>query len=104
MGELAWSILAVLIVASAVAAWTLSGAIQRQWRQERGDEGLPLLTREHGVSRIWLRRHGHRLHWRKSLNSRRYSADQDTDAEPPVISGVDKPVAVTIFAGPDGRL
>ena len=44
MGELAWSILAVLIVASAVAGWAVSGAIQRQWRQERGDGGLPLLS------------------------------------------------------------
>jgi len=44
MGELAWSILAVLIVSSAVAGWAVSGAIQRQWRQEPGDEGLPLLS------------------------------------------------------------
>ena len=42
MGEFAWSILAVLIVASAVAGWAVSGAIQRRWRQERSDAGLPL--------------------------------------------------------------
>jgi hypothetical protein len=44
MGELAWSILAVLIVASALAGWAASGAIQRRWRQEQGDQGLPLIS------------------------------------------------------------
>jgi hypothetical protein len=41
MGELAWSVLAVLIVSSAVAGWAGSRAVQRQWRQERGAENLP---------------------------------------------------------------
>jgi hypothetical protein len=44
MGELAWSILAVLVVASALAGWAMSGAIQRQWRQERTDERPALMS------------------------------------------------------------
>jgi hypothetical protein len=37
MGWMAWSIWAVLAIISAVAGWTGSGAIQRQWRQQQGD-------------------------------------------------------------------
>lgn len=34
MGAFAWSLLAVLVVVSALGGWTASGAIQRRWRQE----------------------------------------------------------------------
>jgi hypothetical protein len=85
MGELAWSILAVLVVASAVAGWAASGAIQRQWRQERSDEGLPLIS-----PRAWgepdlappslspealAEIAGLEALWRRSANRRRASSD-----------------------------
>ena len=39
MGEIAWSIWAVLVLISAVVGWVSSGVIQRQWRQEFGWDG-----------------------------------------------------------------
>lgn len=41
MGEIAWTIWAVLVVVSAVVGWVGSNAVQRQWRQESGDQGTP---------------------------------------------------------------
>jgi hypothetical protein len=41
----AWAILAVLLVISALVGWAGS-AMQRQWRLDKGDHGLPLLTHD----------------------------------------------------------
>jgi hypothetical protein len=38
MGELAWSIWAILIVPSALGGWVVSAAIQRRWGQEQDDQ------------------------------------------------------------------
>jgi hypothetical protein len=43
VGGIAWSPWAVLVVISAVVGWVASGAIQQQWRQERGDQRTPLI-------------------------------------------------------------
>jgi hypothetical protein len=40
----AWSILVVLLVISARVGWEVSGAVQRQWRLETGDQGLPSVS------------------------------------------------------------
>jgi hypothetical protein len=39
----AWAILAVLLVISALIGWAVS-AVRRQWRLDKGDHGLPLLS------------------------------------------------------------
>jgi hypothetical protein len=39
----AWAILAVLLVISALIGWAVS-AMQRQWRLDKGDQGLLLLS------------------------------------------------------------
>lgn len=41
-GAFAWSLLAVLLVLSALGGWAVSGAIQKRWRQE--DQGSPLIS------------------------------------------------------------
>jgi hypothetical protein len=46
MEEFAWSILAVPVVISAIGGWVGSSAIQRRWRQQQGDQGLSLISRE----------------------------------------------------------
>ena len=40
----AWSILVVLLVISARVGWEVSGAVQRQWRLETGDQGPPSVS------------------------------------------------------------
>ena len=42
--DVAWSILVVLLVISARVGWVVSGAVQRQWRLETGDQGLPSVS------------------------------------------------------------
>ena len=44
MGQLAWLLLAVLLVPSALGGWAVAGAIKRQWRQEPTDQQLPLIS------------------------------------------------------------
>jgi hypothetical protein len=44
VGEIAWSLWAVLIVVSAIVGWVGSGAIQRQWRQVPADPKVPLIN------------------------------------------------------------
>ncbi len=41
-GTFAWSLLAVLLVLSALGGWAVSGALQRQWRQ--GDQASPMTS------------------------------------------------------------
>jgi hypothetical protein len=43
-GAVAWAILAVLLVISALGGWAVAAAIQRSWRRpDHGDHELPLL-------------------------------------------------------------
>jgi hypothetical protein len=41
-GAFAWSLLAVLLVLSALGGWAVSGALQKQWRE--GDQGSPSMS------------------------------------------------------------
>jgi hypothetical protein len=40
----AWAVLAVLVVLSALIGWAMAGAIQRKWRLDESDHGLPSLS------------------------------------------------------------
>jgi hypothetical protein len=38
-GAVAWTLLAALVVMSALGGWAVSAAIQRRWRREQGEQG-----------------------------------------------------------------
>ena len=42
--EFAWWLLAVLVVISALGGSAASAAIRRRWREEQGDQGMPLIS------------------------------------------------------------
>jgi hypothetical protein len=44
MGQLAWLLLAVLLILSALGGWAVAEAIKRQWRQEPTDQRQLLIS------------------------------------------------------------
>jgi len=50
-GAVAWALLAALVVMSALGGWAVSAAIQRRWRREQGEQGLPSISPGAWVSR-----------------------------------------------------
>ena len=47
-GAVAWTLLAALVVMSALGGWAVSAAVQRRWRLEHGEQGLPLISPDAG--------------------------------------------------------